>query len=235
VGGHYDSVPDCPAANDNGTGVAAVLEIARLAASAGRPDPKPVGDGVGSPFTRRPERTLRLVAFVNEEPPFFHTELMGSLVYARRCRARGENVVGMISLETIGCYSDRPGSQAYPLPPPLDKLFPGIGNFIAFVSDLGALGYVRHWVGSFRRLAKFPSEGAAAPELITGVGWSDHWSFRQVGYPALMITDTAPFRYPHYHTRDDTVDKIDFERTARVVAGVARVTAEDGGADGAES
>lgn len=206
IGAHYDSVRGCPAANDNGTGVAAVLEMARSMAH------------------DRPERTVRFVLFVNEEPPFFQTDLMGSVVYAKACKARGDKVVGMISVETIGFYSDAKGSQKYP--PPFDGMFPNTGNFIGFVADERSGGFLRDVMGSFRRHTKFPSEGVAAPAGVQGVGWSDHWSFWQQGYPALMATDTAPFRYPHYHEPTDTPDKVDYDRTARVVAGLLRVTRE---------
>lgn len=206
IGAHYDSVGGCPGANDNGTGVAAVLEMARAMAK------------------DRPARTVRFVLFVNEEPPFFHTEAMGSLVYARACKARGEEVVGMISMETIGFYSDEKGSQKYP--PPFDVMFPDIGNFIGFVADENSAAFLREVVGSFRGHTRFPSEGVAAPAGIQGVGWSDHWSFWQQGYPALMVTDTAPFRYRHYHEPTDTPDKVDYDRAARVVAGMIRVTRE---------
>lgn len=149
---------------------------------------------------------------------------MGSVVYAKRCRERNENVVGMLSLETIGCYSDAKGSQKYPAP--FNLFFPSRGNFIGFVGNRGSKRFVRDVVKSFRRHTKFPSEGVAAPERITGIGWSDHWAFWQQGYPGLMVTDTAPFRYVHYHEPTDTPDKIDYDRTARVVAGMARVVTE---------
>jgi Zn-dependent M28 family amino/carboxypeptidase len=206
IGAHYDSVPGCPAANDNASGVAGVLELARHFR------------------TISTSRTLRFVAFVNEEPPYFHTELMGSLVYARRCRKQGENIVGMISLETIGCYSDAPGSQTYPLL--LRPFFPSRGNFIAFVGDRSARRFVKRVGKLFRLHSDFPMQRAAAPGFIPGIGWSDHWSFSQVGYPALMVTDTAPFRYRYYHTAQDTSDKLDYERMARVVAGVGAVVKE---------
>jgi hypothetical protein len=203
VGAHYDSVPGSPAANDNASGVAAILCLAhRFAGSA-------------------LDRTLRLVAFVNEEAPYAHTELMGSRVYARRCRQRGELVTAMLSLETIGCYDDTPGSQKYP--PPFGLLYPTIGNFIAFVGNTRSADLVRRAVGAFRRHEPFPAEGAAVPEAFSNIGRSDHWSFWQEGYPALMVTDTAPFRYPYYHTPEDTVDKLDFERLARVVRGIQKV------------
>jgi Zn-dependent M28 family amino/carboxypeptidase len=154
---------------------------------------------------------------------------MGSRVYARRCRQRGENVVAMLSLETIGFYSDAPGSQQYP--PPFDRFFPSEGNFIGFVGNTASADLVARVIGSFRGHTKFPSEGIAAPEQIEGVGFSDQWSFWQEGYPAVMVTDTAMFRYPHYHRADDTPDKLDYDRTSRVVAGVTRVVRELAEAD----
>ena len=200
VGAHYDSVNGAVGANDNGSGVAAVLELARLFRDA------------------KPSRTLRFVAFVNEEPPFDKTADMGSRVYARRAMERGENVVAMFSLETIGWYSDEPGSQRYPFP--LNLFYPTTGNFIAFVSNLGSRPLLHEVVASFRGHARFPSEAVAAPAFIPGIDWSDHWSFWQEGWPALMVTDTAPYRYPHYHTMQDTPDKVDYERLARVVTGL---------------
>lgn len=200
VGAHYDSVLGVPGANDNGSGVAAVIELARLFRGA------------------NPARTLRFVAFVNEEPPFYHSDAMGSRQYARRARERGENIVAMMSLETIGYYSDLPGSQRYPFP--LGFFYPSTGNFIAFVSNLSSRALLHEALVSFRRHAGFPSEGVAAPAFIPGVDWSDHWSFWQEGWPALMVTDTAPYRYPHYHAGEDTPDKVDYENLARVVTGL---------------
>jgi hypothetical protein len=110
-------------------------------------------------------------------------------------------------------------------------MFPDTGNYIGFVGNEASDEFVREVVGSFRRHTKFPSEGVAAPASVEGIGWSDHWAFWKFGYPALMVTDTAPFRYPHYHHDTDTPDKIDYERTARVVAGVLRVTRELAGVD----
>ena len=167
---------------------------------------------------------MRFVLFVNEESPYFQTEAMGSLVYARECRQRGDNIVAMFSLETIGYYSDRPGSQQYPWP--LSAVYPSTGNFIAFVGNIASDHLVKQVVESFRRHAQFPSEGGALPGVIPGVGWSDHWSFWQAGYPALMVTDTAPFRYAHYHSAEDAPDKLDYESTARVVVGLDTVLDE---------
>ena len=205
VGAHYDSFLHAPGANDNGTGVAGVIELARL-----------LGDLRGRSAIR-----IRLVLFVNEEPPYFKTELMGSLVYARRLKQSGESVAGMISLETLGFYSDEEGSQRYP--PPLGLLYPTKGDFVAFVGLTSSRSFVRDAVGSFRAVAPFPSVGGTAPGFIPGIDWSDHWSFEQVGIPSLMITDTALFRYPHYHAPADTPDKVDYERLARVVSGLEQV------------
>lgn len=150
---------------------------------------------------------------------------MGSLVYAGRCKRLGDPIVAMLSLETIGCFLQAPGSQQYPLPV-LDMIYPDAGNFIAFVGDFASRALIRRALGSFRRHAQFPSEGAALPASVPGVGWSDHWAFWQHGYPAFMITDTAPFRYPHYHTVRDTPDQLDYDSMARVVSGVEKVISE---------
>jgi Zn-dependent M28 family amino/carboxypeptidase len=206
LGAHYDSVAGTPGANDNGSGVAALLEIARLLA--------------GNSYSR----TLRFVAFANEEPPFFYSEEMGSRVYAARSRERGEEIRAMLALETIGYYSDHPGSQQYPIP--FGLFYPNTGNFIGFVGNLSSRRLVRQALGAFRASTPFPSEGVAAPGWMMGIHWSDHWSFWQEGYPAIMITDTALFRYQHYHAPTDTPEKIDYWSLARVTEGVANVVTE---------
>jgi hypothetical protein len=206
AGAHYDSVAGAPGANDNGSGVAATLELARRLRDT------------------TPARTLRFVFFVNEEPPFSRSMDMGSRRYAMRARERNERIAAMFSLETIGWYSDEPGSQRYPFP--LSLFYPSTGNFLAFVSNLGSRALLHESIASFRRQAKFPSEGVAAPALVPGVDWSDHASFWEQGYPALMLTDTAPYRYPHYHSAADTPDKVDYERLARVVSGLERMLRE---------
>lgn len=203
VGAHYDSVHGTVGADDNGSGAAALLAMARTFAR------------------RQPSRTLRFVAFANEEPPHFQTSAMGSLVYARRSRERGENVVAMLSLESIGFYSDRPGSQRYPFP--FGLFYPTTGDFVAFVGDTSSGDLVRQAITAFRSSTRFPSEGAAAPRGVPGIGWSDHWSFWEQGYPAVMITDTAPFRNPQYHTLGDTPDTLSYGPMARVVSGLERV------------
>jgi hypothetical protein len=206
VGAHYDSHPRTPAADDNATGVSAVLWLARRFQ--------------GRSF----DRSLRLVAFTNEETPHFQTEWMGSWVYARRCRQKAENVTAMLSLEMIGYYCDTPGSQKYPFP--FGLAYPAEGNFIAFIGNTASAGLVRQVVGAFRRAEPFPSQGAAVPESVPSVGYSDHWAFWQHGYPGLMVTDTAMFRNPYYHRAQDTPDKLDFDHMARVVRGLERVIVE---------
>jgi Zn-dependent M28 family amino/carboxypeptidase len=203
VGAHYDTVTGCPGANDNATGVAAMLELARRFAAA------------------RPARTVRFVAFANEEPPFFQTAQMGSLVYARAARQRGERIVAMLSLETMGYYSNDPGSQTYPAP--LDEMFPDVGNFIGLVSDFTSTDLLEHVRRAFEAGSSFPVQAAAGPAGLAGVGWSDQWAFWEAGYPGIMVTDTAPFRYPWYHTSQDTVEKIHFAELAAVVDGLEGV------------
>jgi len=202
VGAHYDSVLGAPGANDNGSGVAAVLELARAFRG------------------WQPARTWRLVLFVNEEPPFYRTDEMGSSVHVAGIRARGERIVAMFSIETIGYYADAPRTQHYPFP--FSAFYPDRGDFLAFVGNLASRDLVHRTLAVFRAAARFPSEGVAAPGWIPGVDWSDQWAFWRAGIPAVMITDTAPFRYPHYHTPQDTPDKVDYERLARVVHGLER-------------
>jgi hypothetical protein len=200
VGAHYDSVFGTPGANDNATGVAAMLELARIFAG------------------KKPACTLRFVAFVNEEPPYFWTPRMGSLVYAKHCRQNGENIAAVIAFDCLGCYSDDNNSQKYPFP--FSILYPSTGNFIGFVGNFSSRHLVREVLLTFREHAKFPSEGGAMFAAIPGVGWSDQWSFWQCGYKGIMVTDTAVFRYLYYHRAEDTFDKVDCDKLARVVEGL---------------
>ncbi len=130
----------------------------------------------------------------------------------------------MLSLETIGYYSDESDSQHYPFP--FSLIYPNTGNFIGFIGNISSRQLVRKSIRSFRSHTPFPSEGVAAPGWITGIDWSDHWSFWEEGYPAIMVTDTALFRYEHYHTMKDTPDRVNYDRTARVVMGLTRVITE---------
>jgi hypothetical protein len=204
IGAHYDTAMGTPGANDNASGVAATIELARL-------------------FAARPcRRTLRFVAFANEEPPFFWTRDMGSMAYAAGCQARGEKITAMLSLETIGCFMDQPKSQHYPTKI-LEWFYPRTGNFIGFIGNTTSGWLVHDTVASFRKHARFPSQGAALPAVISGVGWSDHWSFWQYGYDAIEITDTAPFRYRYYHDSRDLPEHINFDPYAYVVSNLEPV------------
>ena len=207
IGAHYDSVYDCPAANDNASGVAAMLEIARLLAGEKLP------------------RTIRFVAFTNEEPPFFMTDDMGSYRYAKACRKNGDKIVGMLSLETMGYYSDMPHSQKFPMPG-FGLFFPNKGNFISFVSNFHSRRLLKKCACAFRKAVEFPLVSTALPSRIPGVGYSDQRSFWTFGYPALMVTDTAPYRYPRYHEQTDTPDKIKYDHLARVTFGLSHAVRE---------
>lgn len=210
LGAHYDSYGDTPGADDNASGVAVLLELARRLRDA------------------HPDRTVRFVAFTNEEPPFFDEDDMGSRVYARETAERGDDVVAMISLETMGYFLPEPGSQRYPFP--FSLFYPDRGDFVAFVGNLDSRPLVHRTVRTFREGGELPSEGVAAPASLPGMAWSDHASFWLHGYPAVMISDTAPFRNQHYHTVLDTPDRLDYGRLARVVDGVERVVRELAGA-----
>ena len=202
VGAHYDTVPGSPGADDNASGVAALIELAREARRA------------------LPACTIKLVAFVNEEPPFFYFGQMGSRIYARAARRRGDDIRVMLSLEMLGCYSQARGSQRYP--PLLRYFYPDAGNFIAFVSNLRSRAALREVVRAYEAVCDFPAEKLASPGIVPGVSWSDQLSFWREGYPGVMVTDTAFYRYPHYHGAGDTPDKLGYPEMARVVAGLAR-------------
>jgi hypothetical protein len=203
IGAHYDSVTGTKGADDNASGAAALLALARHFARA------------------KPERTLRFVAFVNEEPPHFQTQDMGSWQYAKRCHDRNEKIVAMLSLESLGYYDDTPGSQKYP--PPLSALYPDTANFVAFASNIGSRALTNQCARAFRARTSFPLETASLPEAVSGIGWSDQWSFWQFGWPAIMVTDTAPYRNPNYHEESDRPETLDYGRMGQVVEGLVAV------------
>lgn len=206
IGAHYDSVPSSPGADDNASGVAALLALAESLAK----------------FS--PNRTLRLVAFANEEPIYFQTALMGSRVYARNCKERGERIVAMVSVESVGYFSDQKKSQRYP--GVLRWFYPSRGNFVAVVANRDSKPLVKRVAKVFASSGSLPVEKAALPAGLPGVGWSDHWAFWQEGYPAVMITDTATFRNPNYHRASDTPETLDYVRLAAVVKGLRAVVEE---------
>lgn len=130
----------------------------------------------------------------------------------------------MLSLESLGYYSDSPGSQRYPWP--IGLFYPDRGDFVGFVGNLGSRSLVRDAVGAFRRTTPFPSEGAALPAGVPGVAWSDHWAFWELDFPAVMVTGTAVFRNPHYHEPTDAASTVDYVKLARVTLGLGRVIEE---------
>jgi Zn-dependent M28 family amino/carboxypeptidase len=161
------------------------------------------------------------VAFVNEEPPFFRTAHMGSVVYANAAKDRGDRVTAMLALETMGYYSDARGSQQYPAE--IAARYPDVGNFIGFVANSASTPLLLQSRQAFEQRTRLPVQVLAAPDDVAGVGWSDHWSFWRAGYPGMMVTDTAPFRYPWYHTAEDTPEKVNYEKLAEVVDGLEAV------------
>jgi hypothetical protein len=206
IGAHYDTVPGCPGANDNASGVSALLELSRLFASI------------------KPALTVRFVAFVNEEPPFFMTRQQGSVMYAEAARQQGDDIRLMTSVETIGWYSNEPGSQRYP--PFFNLFYPNRADFIGFVSNFRSRAAMRCLAAAFRANSDFPLETAATFSFVPGVSWSDHRSFWRQGYRAVMITDTAFYRYRHYHQPSDTPDKLAYSELARVTSGLFAAVSE---------
>ena len=200
VGAHYDSVIGAPGANDNGSGVACLLELSRMFCAI------------------EPRHSVRFVAFVNEEPPFFFSGKQGSQRYAKAARKRGDDIRLMIALETIGYYRDEPGSQNYP--PFFRYFYPDRGDFISLVSNFRSRRLMRRLAKAFRRSSDFPLEHVATFAAVPGVAWSDHLSFWRQGYKALMVTDTAFYRYPYYHTAEDTAEKLDYKRLAVLTEGL---------------
>lgn len=201
IGAHYDAAGPYPGADDNASGVAGLLELARRLAR--------------ETFTLR----VDLVAFCLEEPPHFGLDTMGSHSYARRLRREGAKVEAMLSLETIGYFADADGSQRYPHPA-FKVLYPSRGNFIAVVGRWQETALVRRTVRAMRRASPLPVEGFNGPASTPGLALSDHASFWAAGYKAAMVTDTAFLRNPHYHTAHDTPDTLDYRRMAHVIDGL---------------
>lgn len=204
VGAHYDTVPGSPGANDNASGVAALLTLAAWA----REHPQP--------------RTLRFIAFANEEQPFHQTADMGSEAYAREAAQAGEAITAMMALDGLAYYSTSSGSQHYPHDW-IRWFYPESGSFVGFVTRTRDAPLVRRAIAAFRDDATIPSEGAALPAVVPGIGWSDHRPFWDAGYAAFLVTDTLPFRDPEYHRPGDTPGRLDFERLARVTSGLRNV------------
>ena len=207
IGAHYDSCGDTPGADDNASGVAGLLELARLLAA------KP------------PAHAVELVAYTLEEPPYFRTDSMGSVWHARSLSEVKREVRLMLSLEMIGFYRDEPKSQSYPLAP-LKLLYPDEGNFIAIVAPFGDFGATRRVKALFRGATDLRAVSINAPSFVTGVDFSDHASYWRFDMPAMMITDTSFLRNPNYHGSGDTPETLDYARMAKVMRAVHAVAME---------
>jgi Zn-dependent M28 family amino/carboxypeptidase len=205
VGAHYDTARGSPGANDNASGVAGMLALARGFAG------------------KEMSRTLRFVALANEERPLLRTPKMGSRVYARHCRQQGEKIVAMLSVETIGYCSEGKGSQWLSC---FGLLYPSRGNFILLAANIASRLLLKRCAEVFRRRAPIACETVTLPGFLPGARSSDQWSFWKEGFPGLMITDTAPLRYPHYHKPDDTPEKLRYDFLNGVVEGL-EVTVAD--------
>ncbi|MFL5352914.1 M28 family peptidase [Archangium sp.] len=201
IGAHYDAAEGAPGADDNASGVAGLLELAAW-----------LGE-------HPPPLRVDLVAFTLEEPPHFRRTTMGSKVHARALREQGAAVRAMISVESIGYFSDAPDTQRYPVAA-LKLRYPTEGHFIAVVGRTDEEALLRTVKGALRAVSGLASESLAAPRGLKGVDFSDHGSFWDEGYPAVMVTDTALFRNPNYHEPTDTWDTLDYARMARVVQGL---------------
>ena len=201
VGAHYDTAGPLPGADDNASGVAGLIELARLL---GR---------------QPPPLRVELVAFTLEEPPYFRTNGMGSSVHAESLRKQNIRLRAMFCLEMIGYFSDAPNSQRFPT-----KLFracyPSTGNFIGVVGRFSDWSLVRRTKASMRKASPLPVYSINAPTLVRGVDLSDQLNYWHAGYSAVMITDTAFYRNRNYHTGRDTAEKLDYKRMALVVEGI---------------
>jgi Zn-dependent M28 family amino/carboxypeptidase len=200
ISAQYDTLPDSPGANNNGSGIAILFQLSQLLRK------------------HTPDRTLRLLNFVNEEDPFFGTEMMGSFHYAKSCRQREEDIQIMVSLDALGVYKDEPGSQSLPFP--FSIFYPDRGNFLAFIGNLQSRKYVKEVTKGFKKGSSFQIQTGVAPEWAKGGGWSDHSSFWKFGYPGIMVTDTGGFRSVYHTTKEDTMEKLNFEAMSRIVIGM---------------
>jgi len=203
IAAHYDTVEGSPGADDNASGLAVMLEAARAL----------------SPMTLA--REIRFIAFCLEEE-----DLLGSLAYAAALKEAGEEIAGAIVLECVGYTSEKQGSQAIPVAMPI--AVSDVGDFLAIVGNSASASLANAFKRAAAREARelktislvVPAKGERLPDTRR----SDHAAFWHYGYPALMLTDTANFRNPHYHRPTDTFETLDLtfmQRVARAVAAAA--------------
>ncbi len=200
IGAHYDTVPGTPGADDNASAVAGLLELARL-------NKKSLN-----------KKRLVFVAFANEEPPFFGSYNMGSMVYAKSLKEKSIPAQVMICLEMIGYFSEE-RTQTYPLPG-MSLVYPATGDYIGVVGNFHSFSYVSFLKKGIRRHSNINAKSLTAPEFFGGINLSDNSSFWHHGYKAVMVTDTSFFRNNNYHQETDTIDTLDFDRMAEVVKGL---------------
>ncbi len=200
ISAQYDTLPDSPGANNNGSGIAILFQLSQLLRK------------------HTPDRTLRLLNFVNEEDPFFGTEMMGSYQYAKRSHQLREDIKVMLSMDALGIYKEEPDSQKLPFP--FSMFYPNRGNFLAFIGDLNSRKYMRETTRGFKKGSSFPIEAGVVPKWAKGAAWSDHSSFWKFGYPGIMVTDTGGFRSSSHTTKEDTMEKLNFDAMSRIVVGM---------------
>ena len=201
LGAHYDTLASTPGADDNASGIAALLETAKILSSFQLDN-------------------VIFSAFCMEEPPVFRTKNMGSYWYAKHLKNIDQNLMGMICLEMVGYFSEKPGSQKYPFPL-MNRLYPDRGNFIAVVGNLKSKDFTVTLKGLFKKHSCLPVESLNAPAIMLGIDFSDHWAFQKFGYKAVMVTDTAFYRNPNYHRPSDLPSTLRYDKAAQVVDGLA--------------
>jgi hypothetical protein len=203
IGAHYDTASYTPGADDNASGVAMLLQIARLVDA------------------KQHDRTIAFVFFDRGSTRFASTQDTGSHAWATKAKQENRKIVGMISLDSVGLYFDEPATQQGPFP--LNLFYPDQGNFLMFVGDFGSRQFVQACVQNFRSQTGFPCEGLTLPDFMPWLAHSDHYAFRKQDWPALLVTDTGPLRNTEYAQMTDTPDRLNYSRMARVTVRLVKL------------